>query len=254
MDTLYSILTWHLIDYSTGVLLIYAQSLLFFWSYSFYWHCSASHKHFTITPWFAHLLRFWQWINSTLWYHGHLTKYTAEHRIHHMYSDTDKDPLTPRRFTLRQLCTYEQQPGAARYISPAEVEKYGDPTVEPTDPASMFYKKHQFCGVWISIVFWTVILGPVGFVLGYLLRYYHQYFGTFVGDWLWHKVGYKHPKIKGDARNICPIIFLEGLHSNHHVFPQKVNRACRWFEFDFFYYTCVVLSWVRIIKFNKQKD
>ena len=251
MELVYSILSWHLIDYSMGLFLLFLQSCMFFWSYSVYWHCSAAHKHFTIAPWFQHILRFWQWINSTLWYHGHLTKYVAEHRIHHLYTDTDRDPLTPRRFSLRELCTYEQREGAARYISPEDVAKHGDPTVEPNDRASMFYKKHQFRGVWISTFVWTVLLGPLGFVLGYLLPLYHQHFSTFVGDWFWHKIGYKHPNSKDDARNFWPIIFLEGLHGNHHALPRQVNRACRWFEFDFFYYGCVVMSWFGIFKFKR---
>jgi stearoyl-CoA desaturase (Delta-9 desaturase) len=254
MEILNSILTWHLIGYDVGVCLMLLQTRLYFLSYSFYWHNSASHKHYTIVPWFQHVVRFWQWINSTIWYQGHLTKFTAEHRIHHIYSDTDRDPFSPSRFTLKQLWTYEQRPGAARYISPEDIEKYGDPSVEPNDPATIFYKKHQFRGVWISTLIWTIILGPLGFVLGYLMPYFHQYYGTFIGDWFWHKIGYKHPSVKGEARNFLPIWFGEALHSNHHAYPNRINKAVRWFEFDLLYWVLILLSWINIIKFNKHLE
>lgn len=250
MELLESIVTWHMIGYGTGVLLMLLQSRLFFLSFSFYWHNSASHKHYTIVPWLEHVIRFWMWINSNIWYQGHLTKFTAEHRIHHIYSDTDRDPFSPHRFTLKELWTYEQRPGAARYVSPEEVEKYGDPTVEPNDPVTLFYKRHQFRGFWVSIVVWTIILGPVGFVLGYLMPLFNQYYGTFIGDYFWHRVGYKHSAVRGEARNFLPISIIEGLHSNHHTYPNRANKADRWFEIDFFYYSCVVLSWMRVIKFT----
>lgn len=252
LNFLYDIITWHLIGYGSGIALIFLQSRMHFLCFSFYWHNSVSHKHYTITPWLQHVIRFYQWINSTIWYQGQMTNFTAEHRIHHQYTDTNKDPVSPHRFTLRQLWTYEQRPGAARYVSPEEVEKYGDPTAEPNDSATLFYKRHQFRGVWISIIAWTIILGPVGFVLAYLMPYFNQYYGIFIGDWLWHKVGYKHKKDKSKARNFLPFSFGEGLHSNHHAYPHKINKACRWFEIDFTYYILILCSWVRIIKFNPQ--
>lgn len=252
LNFLYDIITWHLIGYGTGIALILLQSRMHFFCFSFYWHNSVSHKHYTITPWLQHIIRFYQWINSTIWYQGQMTNFTAEHRIHHQYTDSNKDPVSPHRFTLRELWTYEQRPGAARYVSPEEVEKYGDPTVEPNDPATLFYKRHQFQGVWISIFVWTIILGPVGFVLGYLMPFFNQYYGIFIGDWVWHRFGYKHKEDKSQARNFLPFSFGEGLHSNHHAHPYKINKACRWFEIDFTYYMLILCSWARIIKFNPQ--
>jgi len=250
MQFIETIFTWHLIGYGTGVLLMLLQARLYFLSLTFYWHNSASHKLFTIVPWVEHVIRFWQWINSTVWYQGHLTKFTAEHRMHHMYTDTDRDPVSPHRFTLRQLWTYEQRPGAARYVSSEEIEQYGDPTVEPNDPATMFYKRHQFRGIWISVAIWTILLGPVGLILSRLMPLFNQYYGTLIGDWIVHKIGWKHPASKGEARNLLPLVITEGLHSNHHVYPNRLNKAVRWFEIDLFYYFCVVLSWIKIIKFT----
>lgn len=250
MEIIENILTWHLIGYGTGVLLMFFQSQSYMAVLNFYWHYSVAHKQYTIVPWFQHVLRFWQWINSTLWYQGSLTTYTAIHRLHHMYTDTDRDPVSPHRFSLKELWTYEQRPGAARYISPEDIEKYCDPTVEPNDPATMFYKRHQFRGIWISVLIWTVILGPVGFVLARLMPLWNQYFGTFLGDWFYHKFGYKNPAHKGEARNFSPVVITSGLHSNHHAYPNKTNKAERWFEFDLFYYGCVLLSWLKIIKFT----
>ena len=254
MEIIESILSWHLISYHIGVLLMLLQGRLYFLAFSFYWHNSACHKHYTIVPWLQHVIRFWLWINSTIWYHGHLTKFTAEHRMHHIYGDSELDPFSPHRFTLRELWTYEQRPGAARYVSPEEVEKYGDPSVEPNDAVTMFYKRHQFHGVWISTLIWTILLGPLGLVLAYFMPRINQYYGTFIGDWFWHKIGYKHPATKSEARNFLPFSIVEGLHSNHHAYPNRANKAYRWFEFDFFYHACVVLSWIRIIKFTNASN
>lgn len=248
-DVLMQVITWHTIPYTTGLLFFFLQTQLYVYAWAFYWHNSVSHKHYTIVPWLQHVIRFWMWINSTIWAQGHLTKWTAEHRIHHMELE-EGDPFCVKKFSLWELFTYEQRPGAARYVSPEEVAVWGDPSAEPNDPATMFYKKHQFKGVWISTLAWTVLLGPLGFVLGLLMPYWNKYYSTFHGDWFWHKYGYQHPEDPGTARNFMPWLIGEGLHSNHHAVPSAVNKAYRWFEIDFNYYFLVVLSWFKIIKFS----
>jgi fatty-acid desaturase len=82
--------------------------------------------------------------------------------------------------------------------------------------------------------------------------YFNQYYGIFIGDWVWHKIGYKHKEDNSKARNFLPFSFGEGLHSNHHAYPYKINKACQWFEIDFTYYILILCSWARIIKFNPQ--
>lgn len=252
MELLETILKWHLMDYSTGIILLIVQSRLYFLALSMYWHDSVAHKHYTMVPWLEHVMRFCMWISSAIWYHGHLTVFTAQHRLHHLFTDTDKDPGSPYRFTLKQLWTYKWVVGAPRYVSPEDIKKYADFSVEPTDAASMFYKRHQFLGIWISTAIWTLLLGPVGFVLAYLSPYFNQYYGTFLGDWFWHKFGYKNPNGSSEARNFLPFTFLGGgLHANHHAYPDKPNKAYHWFEVDFFYYGCVILSWLGVLKFTK---
>lgn len=252
MDIFSNLLDWHCIPYTWGFVLMFFYTRSIFFTYSLYWHRSCAHKHFTIHPGFQHLLRFWLWVNTTLWFQGHLTRFTAEHTLHHIKADTELDPFTPKKFSLMELFTYEHRPGAARYISAEDIEKYGDPTVEPNDTATLFYKKHQFKGVWISRFFWTILLGPIGLLYSMLLPYFIQYFGTFVGDYFWHKVGYRHPKSTSEARNFWPWPTLEGLHSNHHVYPGKPNVACRWWEIDFFYWQTKLLALFGLVKFHKK--
>ena len=256
MDVINFILNWHLLPYPLGFSLMYfCYGVLTPYSYSTYWHCMCSHKYFTIAPWLQHIFRFQLWLTTSIWYQGHLTKFTAEHVLHHRHHDQmEGDPFNPRRYTLLELWTYEQREGAARYVSPEDVEKYGDPSVEPNDPASMFYKRHQFKGWILNSIIWGILMGPIGVVYGYLMQYAFQYIGTFMGDWLWHRFGYKPPNPECEARNIFPwCITTEGLHGNHHKNPHLANRRIRWFELDLFYWSHRLMAVFGWVKFNKQR-
>lgn len=250
IDFLWTIMSWHIVSYTAAFWIFFIQGRIYFFTFTFYWHDSAYHKHYTIIPWFEHCCRFYMWVNSSVWYQGHLTRWTAEHYLHHKYTDQPGDPISPHQFPLRKLVTYEQKEGAARYVSPESVEKYGDHSVEPNDPFTMFYKKHQFKGMWINMLFWTILLGPIGTVIGYLTPKINQYYGVFLGDFIWHKFGYKHPNGKTEARNILPIVLHGGLHSNHHNNPNEPNKAVRWFELDLNYHICKLLALIKIIKWT----
>lgn len=252
MEILEFYATWHLLPWTWGLILMYVWGTLALKLNSVYLHSCAAHRHINLSPWFAHFIRFFLWMTSTIWYEGHIRSNTASHRMHHLYEDTDKDPFTLKRYTLRELFTYEQRVGAARYISPEDIEAHAPASVEPTDPATQFYKKHQFKGWIVNTAIWAVLMGPVGVLYGYLLQYYVQYGGTFIGDWVWHKIGYKHPHCKTEARNGWPWPLTEGLHSNHHVNPGHPNKAVRWFEIDFFYWTLRLYEILGAVKFTER--
>lgn len=251
MEFIKLIFNWHLISYTWGVALIFFCLYSTFFIYSLYWHRVASHKQAILHPWFADFCRFWLWINTTIWYQGHLVRFTAEHRLHHAVSDEPNDPLSPKNFRLREFFTYGNNPGNARYVSAKQIIQFGDASMEPNDKFSLFYKRHQFNGIWIFRVIWFILLGPIGFVIAYLNPYIWQYGGTFFGDWMWHTIGYKHPHVRGEARNISPWPTLDGLHSNHHVNQNNPNNAYRWFELDLFYWQLRLLEIVGLLKFNK---
>ena len=246
-----TIISWHLLSYSTGFILMGLWFYSIFFTYSLYWHRAASHNQITIAPGFAHLLRFWLWINTTIWYHGHLYRFTAEHRLHHMISDQPGDPLSPKNHSLKEFFKYGNFPGQARYVSPEQLRVLGNFSVEPVDKFSMFYKQNQFKGIYITAIVWAILLGPIGLLFGLLSPYMWQYGGTFFGDYVWHTIGYKHPNSKDEARNIMPWPLLEGLHSNHHVDGRNPNNAYRWWEVDLFYWQIKLLSLFKLVSFNR---
>lgn len=252
MEFLDFFISWHLVPYTWGFVLMYLWTMTAFNFNLIYLHSFAAHKHITIAPWFGHVIRFYLWMTSTIWYPGHVRSNTASHRIHHLFVDTDKDPFTVTRYSLRELFTYKQQPGAARYVSPGDIENYAEISVEPTDSLTRFYQRHQFKGWIINTAIWGVFMGPIGLIYGYLLQYYVQYAGTFIGDWLYHSVGYKHPHCKSEARNLWPWPLTEGLHSNHHVNPAYPNKAVRWFEIDFFYWTLRLYEILGAVQFTER--
>jgi len=248
-----TLIDWHLINYSTGFVLMGLWFYSIFFVYSLYWHKAASHQQLIISPIFQHVIRFWLWINTTIWYHGHLTRFTAEHKIHHMLSDQPGDPLSPKNHHLKDFFQYGNSPGQARYVSAEQIRALGNYSQEPTDVLTMFYKRHQFKGIYVTPIVWAILLGPFGLLFGLLSPYMWQYGGTFFGDYMWHTFGYKHPNSNNQARNVTPWPLLEGLHSNHHANPRQANYAYRWWEIDLFYWQIKLLSLFKLVSFNEYK-
>jgi len=183
--------------------------------------------------------------------------YAILHRMHHAYSDTEKDPHSPHFFkdvfgmmiaTKNMYMNYLQfkiQPEPAfqgNYPEWPIVDKIGNSWAWRI-ACGLFY-----IGFYVAFAnhWWLYLLLPIHFLMGPL-------HGAIV-NWCGHKYGYSNHDNDDHSKNSLPWDFLlmgELFQNNHHKKPNSPNFATKWWEFDPTYPVMKVLHWMRIIKIRK---
>ena len=183
--------------------------------------------------------------------------YAILHRMHHAYSDTERDPHSPHFFkdvfgmmiaTKNMYLAYllhkiEPEPAfRGNYPEWTLIDKIGD---------SWFWRLG--CGllyIWFYVAFapsaWWFLLLPIHFLMGPI-------HGAIV-NWCGHKYGYSNHDNDDHSKNSLPWDFLlmgELFQNNHHKRPNSPNFASKWWEFDPTYPMMKVMHWLRIIKIRK---
>lgn len=183
--------------------------------------------------------------------------YAILHRMHHAYSDTEKDPHSPHFFkdvfgmmiaTKNMYLAYllhkiEPEPAfRGNYPEWPIIDRIGDSWIWRI-ACGLFY-------IWFYVTFaiswWMFLLLPVHFLMGPI-------HGAIV-NWCGHKYGYSNHDNDDHSKNSLPWDFLlmgELFQNNHHKRPNSPNFATRWWEFDPTYPMMKVMHWLRIIKLRK---
>jgi stearoyl-CoA desaturase (delta-9 desaturase) len=68
-----------------------------------------------------------------------------------------------------------------------------------------------------------------------------------------HAVGYRNYPLNDSSRNntlVAWLVFGEGYQNNHHRYPASAQFAHRWFEVDFGFVACMLLSALGIVSIN----
>ncbi len=183
--------------------------------------------------------------------------YAIMHRMHHAYSDTEKDPHSPHFFkdvwhmTMR---TKEIYLGYALHKTEPEKAFRGNyPEWKTMDWITNLWAVRIAFGVgyllfylYFATAWWMFLLLPIQFFMGPI-------HGAIV-NWCGHKYGYSNYDNNDHSKNSIPIdIFLMGelMQNNHHKSPNSVNFAKKWWEFDPTYPVILLLDKVKIIKLRK---
>lgn len=183
--------------------------------------------------------------------------YAILHRMHHAYSDTEKDPHSPHFFkdvfgmmiaTKNMYMNYlkhkiEPEPAfRGNYPEWPLVDRIGDSWIWRIS-CGIFY-----IGFYIAFAeyWWMFLLLPIHFLMGPL-------HGAIV-NWCGHKYGYSNHDNEDHSKNSLPWDFLlmgELFQNNHHKRPNSPNFATKWWEFDPTYPMMKVMHWMRIIRIRK---
>jgi len=183
--------------------------------------------------------------------------YAILHRMHHAYSDTEKDPHSPHFFKDvfgMMIATKNMYLNYLRYqIEPEPAFRGNYPEWPLIDKIGDSWIWRLSCGLFyigFYIVFaeywWMYLLLPIHFLMGPL-------HGAIV-NWCGHKYGYANHDNDDHSKNSLPWDFLlmgELFQNNHHKKPNSPNFATRWWEFDPTYPVMKVLHWMRIIRIRK---
>jgi len=227
---------------------------------TFYLHRYAAHRMFTMSPgWerFFHLLTYLVQGPSYLNPRG----YAILHRMHHAFSDTEKDPHSPHNY------------GNALTMMWATKKTYDDFAYGRTEPEARFdggvprwnFVDHTLGQNWLLRIVWAA---------GYTLFYVkfatatwqfaflpmHFVMGPIHGaivNWCGHKYGYRNFDNGDQSVNTLPWDLLIGgelFQNNHHKFGMAPNFAVRRFELDPTYQVMRLLNAVGIIDMPKRQQ
>jgi len=179
--------------------------------------------------------------------------YAILHRMHHAFSDTEKDPHSPLFYSNAASMMWATK---SRYDDYAydrvEPEKRFDGGV-PEWPAldrigQNWFARIAWCAAYVGfyVAFapsaWWYLLLPAHFIMGPI-------HGAIV-NWGGHKYGYQNFNNGDASRNALFIDFLtlgELFQNNHHKFGMAPKFAARWFEIDPAWYVIKLLDMVGII-------
>jgi len=160
-------------------------------------------------------------------------QWAAQHRDHHRYVDTDKDPYSIEKgFFYAHIGWLLFWSHTTNYDNAKDLQK---------DPLIMH--QHRYYVLWAIT---SGILTPLflGFLTGHLLgallisvclRLTLVYHSTFFINSICHMFGAATYDIKATAKDNFLIAFLtfgEGFHNFHHRFPGDYRNGVRWYQWD----------------------
>ena len=220
---------------------------------TFFDHRYASHRAFTMS-------KFWERVFFILAYltqgSSYLSPraYAVMHRMHHAYTDTEKDPHSPQYFT--NIFSFMWQTGiiyAGIYEGTLETEERFSKNLPVWNSFERFATSWTSKIIWVAIYLaiyityasspWLFLLLPFTIIMG-------PVHGAVI-NWYAHKYGYKNFTLNNTARNLLPLDILmlgESYHNDHHRNPSSINFGVRWFEIDPVYYVILLFEKLGIVK------
>jgi stearoyl-CoA desaturase (delta-9 desaturase) len=179
--------------------------------------------------------------------------YAVLHRMHHAYSDTSKDPHSPRNhsglFTMMAATKKTYHDLAHGIVQPDAKFDGGYPEWKALDRFSQSWLvRIGFGALYTCFYFafathaWMYALLPIHYLMG-------PVHGAIV-NWCGHRYGYRNFDNDDDSRNTLLFDVLtmgELFQNNHHKFGMSPNFAVRWFEIDPTWQVMKVMSWIGII-------
>jgi stearoyl-CoA desaturase (Delta-9 desaturase) len=233
---------------------VHWQTSVFF--QSFFLHRYGAHKQFTMSPRVERCVHFLAWFVMGSSYLSPRA-YAILHRMHHAYSDTEKDPHSPvyePNFFKMMNNTKHIYRGLRRgEIAPEPRFDGGYPVWDLLDSKLNTMLTSVLWGALYTLIYvayayatghyWTIALAPLHWFLGPIHGAIVNYFG--------HKVGYRNFNSDDGSRNTLVVDVLtmgELFQNNHHKFSQSPNFGARWFEIDPTYQVIRVLAALGLIE------
>jgi stearoyl-CoA desaturase (delta-9 desaturase) len=195
------------------------------------YHRLLTHRAFKVPKWLEYTLA----TIGALSAQGPVMLWVAEHRLHHRYSDTPKDPHNSREgffwAHVGHLFYHKEFEDNAeqwmKYVPDMSNQKY-----------YRFLNKYNML-IALSILPVLYWIGGWSYVLwGGVVRVTLMLHITWFVNSASHYWGYKNFEISDNSRNCWWVAILaagEGWHNNHHAQQACAAHGRRWFEFDLTY-------------------
>ena len=215
------------------------------------YHRLLAHRSFKTHPWLQTLLA----IGASMQGQGRVTHWVANHRRHHVHSETPDDPHSPhvrKRRDGPRGRTEGEPLGVLRGLVHAH---WGHMLTDDVPNGTLFARDlnqdralrrvSQSYGLitWIGLLLpaligWAISGAPgalSGFLWGGLARMFVVQNTTWAVASFCHRFGPAPYEAGDDSRNFLPVAlvsFGSGYQNNHHAFPNSAYLGFRWWELD----------------------
>ncbi len=225
-------------------------------SQTFFQHRYAAHGAFKMSKFWERFFYIFAYITQGSSYMSPKA-YAIMHRMHHAYTDTEKDPHSPNFSTnIFTMMLRTRRIYLEIFHNKIEIEDRFKKNLPEWDSFDRFANSSISRILWAAayvglFVFfgapaWLYILLPVIFAMG-------AFHGAII-NWFAHRFGYKNFILKNTSENLLSVDFLmlgESYHNNHHKRPSAVNFGYRWHELDPVYPVILFLNKIGVIRLPK---
>lgn len=214
-------------------------------------HRLLTHRSFKTPKWFEYAIT----MICTLTAQRSPVYWVAKHRMHHAFSDTDKDPHSPRHgfwwSHMLWVVTDKRVPDENEYY-----KKYAPDLA--SDPGHRWIQKTH--NIWpLLLGAGLLIFGGLPYLVwGLFVRTTVVYHLTWVVNSAGHVWGYQNYDTGEDSKNnflLSLLTFGEGWHNNHHAYQTLAHHGChKWWEVDITYLTIRLLGFLGLAWDIRQKN
>lgn len=197
-------------------------------------HRQLTHRGFQSPGWLTDILA----IFGSMALQGSPREWVTTHRLHHAFTDTEKDPHSPRHGKYWSHVGWVTI--GTSQVNGAEVEKRYIPDLLK-DKSLMLISKYWY----LPTIFSVIILGLIGgwsmVLWGVFLPITLNWHFTWFVNSVTHVWGSRRFETKDDSTNnwwVAALTWGEGWHNNHHAHPTSVRHGLTWYEFD--------INWIQI--------
>ena len=198
------------------------------------WHRLLTHRSFRTPKWLEYTLT----LLGTMSVQDPPDKWVATHRIHHRFTETEKDPHSTRPgFWWAQ----------AGWLISGTAQDHDEETLNKYVPDLMRDKGHRLISrfFYLPLVVSAMIFFLAGgwsmVVWGVFVRVVVGWHTTWFVNSLAHMFGKRPFVTTDDSTNnwfVALLTFGEGWHNNHHAYPASARHGLRWYQFD--------MNWITI--------
>lgn len=223
---------------------------------TFFLHRYGAHKMFTMNKFWEKFFYLFAWITQGSSYLNPRA-YAILHRMHHAYSDTEKDPHTPHFFReVFTMMMHTKRVYNDVLNKRVVVEEKFDRNF-PEYPVIDRIADSWFTRIGFGVAYtafyaafathwWMFLLLPIHYLMG-------PVHGAIV-NWAGHKYGYRNYNEKDHSKNtfILDLLMMgELFQNNHHHRGSRPNFAAKWYEFDPTYPIILLFDKLGIIRLAK---
>ena len=167
---------------------------------------------------------------------GSIRWWARDHRAHHRYTDTEKDPYSVRKGLLYSHFGWMIMKQNPKRIGRTDISDLND------DPVVVWQHRHYLKVVlFMGLIFPTIVAGLFwgdwkgGLVYAGILRVFFVQQATFCVNSLAHWLGNQPFDDRNSPRDhiFTALVTLgEGYHNFHHEFPSDYRNAIEWHQYD----------------------